>query len=632
MTRKLTLVALIWLVVATFVVPTPFAADERPGAEELYNSAEALYESGAYEEALSRFRAFVLRYYNSPRSDDAYLHIARIFRHQGKCDDALLYLQRIPKNRQTSAARLIDGVCQIELNHDEVGLKQLRSLYRAEFGDADSALLFGTLSRAEKERGRLLSAVAFAWRTLEVPGEHNELLGEVHRVLENQVSEEELKEIRYMFSDSAIGQDAGLQLARRALARRDEATARVWLNMVLTSPEPFPYRTDAESLMSRLDGEVDLQRDAIGVLLPLSGRYKVFGELVKRGMDLALKLHNDTHAPVRFLYKDTQGDPLVATRQMGVLVNEDRVMAVAGPLTGAAAESVGDRAGSEAVPMLTFSQKTGLPQKNRYVFRNSLTAQLQARALARYAVEERGLKSFGILHPENKFGRTFAYLFAREVSRLGGLVIAAESYSEKDTDFRRPIKHLVGLDPDEKQERPKRLSKEQELEDLFVPEEMKLPPVPFEALFIPDYADKVGLVTPQLAFYGLEDTPLLGINGWNSPDLVRLAGRNVEGAVFVDGFFRQSQMPFVKEFVDLYFETYKEEPSILEAQAFDVAGILLDLLDRPKLENREDLRDALNEMQNYPGVTGATSFDRDGEADKILFLLQVKKGSIVQIN
>jgi hypothetical protein len=37
-------------------------------------------------------------------------------------------------------------------------------------------------------------------------------------------------------------------------------------------------------------------------------------------------------------------------------------------------------------------------------------------------------------------------------------------------------------------------------------------------------------------------------------------------------------------------------------------------------------------MKDYPGVTGATSFDFVGEAVKPLFLLQVKKGRIVQIN
>jgi len=608
------------------------AAEHRPGEEELFNDAQMLYRSGAYDEALARFRSFILRFYDSDLTNDAYLTIARILQHQGQCDDALLYLKRIPQAQQTPASQLMQGVCQVETDHLADGLQQLRGLFDAGLEGEDASLFYTTLFHAERDNNRLVPAIAFAWRALRTPGDHGPLLAEVHELLEQRLSEAEVAEVRFLFADSAIGQDATLQLARRALAHKDEASARALLQQLLASSVAFPYHADADRLLARLSGEVNVERDAVGVLLPLSGRYAAFGELVQRGMELALKLHNESHSPVRFLYRDSAADPEVSLRQFGTLVNEERVMAIAGPLTATAAEAVVDRATQERVPLLTLSQKPGLPETSPYVFRDSLTVTLQARALARYAVQEQGLRSFGILYPDNRTGKDFATQFARAVAAEGGLVTAMESYGEKDTDFRRPVRRLIGLDPNAREQRPPKLTPEEELEDLFVPEELKFPAAPFEALFIPDYAERIGLIAPQLTFYGLDNTQLLGINGWNSRDLVRLAGRYVDRAVFVDGFFRYSSYPFVKEFVDLYYKTYKEEPSILEAQAFDVANILLSLLDRPELRDREDLRDALAALRNYPGVTGATSFNAQGEAEKILFLLQVQKGKIVQIN
>jgi branched-chain amino acid transport system substrate-binding protein len=135
-----------------------------------------------------------------------------------------------------------------------------------------------------------------------------------------------------------------------------------------------------------------------------------------------------------------------------------------------------------------------------------------------------------------------------------------------------------------------------------------------------------------LAFYGLEGVQLLGPNGWNDAELPRLTRQFVEGAVFTDGFFRHSDYPFIQEFVENYFNQYGEEPTILEAQGYDTAGIMLTLLNDSRVNSREELRRALAQLQNYPGVTGATRFDFVGEADKILFLLQVQKGTIVQIN
>jgi len=157
-------------------------------------------------------------------------------------------------------------------------------------------------------------------------------------------------------------------------------------------------------------------------------------------------------------------------------------------------------------------------------------------------------------------------------------------------------------------------------------------PPPFEALFVPDYADRISLIAPQLAFYGLEGVQLLGTNGWNDTELPNLARQFVEGAVFADGFFKQSSYPFVQEFTERYLERFGEEPTILEAQGYDVVGILLTLLNDDSVNSREDLRRALAQIQNYPGVTGATRFDFIGEADKVLYLLQIQNGKIVQLN
>ena len=140
------------------------------------------------------------------------------------------------------------------------------------------------------------------------------------------------------------------------------------------------------------------------------------------------------------------------------------------------------------------------------------------------------------------------------------------------------------------------------------------------------------MIAPQLAYYGIEDLPLLGINGWNSPDLLRLAGPFVENAIFVDGFFTYNPYPFVKEFVNQYFARYGEEPTILEAQGFDVANIFITVLSQADVRSRDDLRLALSQLSNYPGVTGATTFNMVGDADKILFVLQVQNGNIVQLN
>lgn len=599
-----------------------------PGIEfQELQRAKNLLAVDRVDEALTALRGFVVRYPNSPQVATANFWLAKIFFQRQEFETARLYLQRIPDPAGTDV-QLLGGLLDVFAGDAARGLAQLRNLPAGELTEAEQ------LSRQQ--------AIADAWLQLKQPLQglislhqisqnfaaeaQQKALSRAHEVLA-ELNDPDLAEIAFMLQGTALGQDAGLQQARRLLAdgRQDAALAQI--RSVVFDPTPFAYRAEAVALLDRLTGQPWLQR-AVGVLLPLSGRYAAFGDLVRRGMELALELHNQGNPPIRFIYRDVGPGPDQAAAEVSRLANADRVMALAGPITGLSAQAAAQQAEREQLPLVTLSQREGLPQVGPYIFRNSLTARMQARALAYHAVIDQGLSSFAVLHPENRLGYEMAEQFAEEVLALGGLVITRESYAEDATDFRRQIRLLMGKDPDAP-DSVTELSEAEQLEDLFVPD---FPAVDFAGLFIPDYADKVGLIAPQLPFYGIDDVQLLGINGWNSPELIRNAGRYVEGAIFVDGFFRSSHYPFVKEFVELFNEKYQEEPSILEAQGFDVANILLALLDRPDVTSRETLRLALNLLKDYPGVTGSTSFDYHGEAEKVLFLLQVQNGRIIQIN
>lgn len=533
-------------------------------------------------------------------------------------------LERVPEAERTPALRLLLGQALLASGKVEAARLQLQAVDPALLSRADQRARLQALARADATLGRSLEALTFLYQLVRLaPDESTAPLQEGHTLLQT-LDEPALGEAAFMFRESPLGLDALLQLAQRAYRGGDQATASRLLTGLLGSTVDFPYRAEAAELYVRVEGKPWLQR-TIGVLLPLSGKYATFGELVRRGMELALAQESGRPTPVRLLFRDIGADPERSAEAVSRLAREDGVMAIAGPITGTAAAAAAERAQQEQVPLLTLSQREGLPQLGNMIFRDSLTPQLQAEALARYAVEERGLTRFAILLPDSRPGQEMADLFTAALRRCGGQVLVRDAYSPDATDFRRQVRLLMGKDPDARDEPPAA----DPLEDLSRPDP---PPLPFQALFIPDYVEKVGLLAPQLPYYGLEGVPLFGINGWNSPELVRVAGPYVEGAVFVDGFFVHSPYPFVRDFVARYLERYGEEPTILEAQGYDVAGILLDILSDPAITSRAALRLALQRLRNYPGVTGATSFNQEGEAEKVLFLLQVKNGKIVQIN
>ena len=583
------------------------------------------YHAGKLNEAAGLLRGFIISQSGSDRINEAYYYLARIHHDLDEPSLALDYLDRLDRNATSPASTLLQARLLLQMGDAARGVDQLLQIDTETWPlqqrqERYLALAEGLMALDEPHK-----ALYFYQQAMVIEGAASprDVLARIYSLLSERFSEAELAEAAFMYQDSPVAYLAMLQLGWRALAADQKERAREWASAAMKAPIGFAYREEALALQSQLSDPSQLQR-AIGVLLPLSGRYAAFGERVKKGMELAMETF-PPHIPVRLIFRDTAGDETIAAQQVAELAISDRVMGIIGPLVGNAAHGAAIRANQERIPLLTMSQREGLTASSLYVFRNSLTAELQVRALVNYAMEERGFSTFGIMSPQTRQGENFAELFRNEVWRRGGEIIAEQSYQTDQTDFRYQVRLLQGLDPDAPDEEdppvdPEAVAAEEE------------PAPPFEALFIPDYSDRISLIAPQVAFYGLEDIQLLGTNGWNDAELPRLARQFVEGAVFTDSFFLHSTYPFVQEFVKNYFNRFGEEPTILEAQGYDIAGIMLSLLNDPEIHSREDLRRALSQLQNFPGVTGGTRFDLIGEADKTLFLLQIQNGAIVQIN
>lgn len=633
------IVCLVLLCVLSSALPmstpsTVIAADGIAAATTEFEQGRQFFQTGHQDRALAMLRTFVQRYPDHPRAAQAYILIARIFSKQKRYSDALLYLERVPSIEQNPEARLLRGYCLIQTGATAAGQAQLKPLLEQSFSPADTQMLLLALADSAVKLQQPLVSLVFLQRALLHAENPAGLLERAHRLLQTRLDDVELEEAAFMWQGTAIGQDARLQLARRALGQQQREKARQLLQMVLASPVTFPYWQETEQLLQRTSIDSWLNRDSIGVLLPLSGRYASYGELVKKGLELAVREHNRTRLPVRLVYRDTAVEGVTADQLVSSLTDDDKVMAIIGPLRGATAEAAVTRAQLEMVPLLTLSQRPGLPQQGNYIFRDSLTAKQQVQSLVRYAIDTQHI-SYSVLYPENRLGEEMKRLFVDEVHQLGGEIVDTVSYPEGTTDFRQQIQTLLWEDhvvePPPKPVDPEAEQPESKTEVEKETPELEYPLAPFHALFIPDYADQIGLLAPQLMFYGIKDVTLLGINGWNSPEMVKRAGRFLGQAVFVDGFFVNSQEPEVKRFVELYRQAYHEDPTILSAQAFDAANMLLPALDDPHIRNRDDLRRRLAGLRGFQGVAGTIGFDALGEAIKKPYLLRVKRGKIVEL-
>lgn len=331
----------------------------------------------------------------------------------------------------------------------------------------------------------------------------------------------------------------------------------------------------------------------VAVLLPLSGQYATYGQRSLNGVKLAFGPQADT-----LVVRDTQGEAGVARGALDELVNDPTIVAVIGPLRSKVAETVAPRAERAGLPMVVLSQQEGI--SGRWVVQPAMTAERQAAELAEYSINGKGLRKFGILYPNDQYGIALSQAFRQQVEQRSGQVVGAVTYDPKQKEF---SVELLSLD---------KWIKDDGL----------------QAVFIPDFASTAIPLAVQLR-QAHPGVVLLGSNGWNDPAALAPAADDIDGAVFVDGFFASSQRRATQEFVDAYRTQYGSTPEILEAQAYDAAKLVAAAL-QSGARSRPQVITALHTPRNFEGAAGTVAVGPNG-IHRQLFLLRIAGGAISEV-
>ncbi|MBW2603613.1 MAG: penicillin-binding protein activator [Deltaproteobacteria bacterium] len=623
----------------------------------LFSQAEKMLQEKSYEKALVRFREYHERFPDAPLADDALMKMGSIHTILGDFEQARRIYQRLvdeyPVSHFVSDARF--EILVTYYNQGEYGdvIEQAPYFLKQKPSRVHIFRTYVLLGDTHKAMSSPKDAVNYYIMAL-CKSKDPEKDGIVKK-LKDAVSGFEPEDIVTLFKQvkddvlkAYLMFQLGLNYAEEE--RYDEA-----LKVLTAFTEKFPEhenRQQAKSLIASINKKSVYSRYTIGCLLPLSGPYKIYGNGALKGVQLAFNQFNtgNRQPSIKIIVKDTASDPVKAVVAVKELFDEN-VAAIIGPVVTSA--SAAREAQNHGIPIITLTQKDNLPEIGEYVFRNFITPGMQVKALVSYAVEALGLKSYAILYPDEKYGKTFMNLFWDEVIAHGGKVVGVESYRPDGTDFADPIKKLVGLyyDVPEELKNIDETANENETEETTenIVETLLLPlgeeseswdmkenegpeaVVDFDAVFIPDAPKKSGLILPQLAFYDVKDTYLLGTNLWHSDSLIDMTFKHAQGAIMPDGFFAESSSKNVKQFVDSYNEIFRQKPGFIEAAAYDTALILFQMVSRSDVRFRSVLKNELKRLTGFQGVTGLTSFDNNGDAVKNLYLLQIRGQRFIEL-
>ena len=147
-----------------------------------------------------------------------------------------------------------------------------------------------------------------------------------------------------------------------------------------------------------------------------------------------------------------------------------------------------------------------------------------------------------------------------------------------------------------------------------------------EVLAVSAFYKESALLLIQARQQGL-NLPVMGGNGFNGPELMKIAGEAAEGALVGSPWFAGRDDPAVQAFVAEYQKRYNAVPNQFAAQSYDALGIMAEAL---KVEGAGDdrarFRDALAAIKDYQGVTGKFSFDENGNPLMDAVVLEIVNG------
>jgi len=600
--------------------------------------AKRLIDAGQTEEAITTLRRFLATSPKPELLDDTYLLLGAALYNAKQYMEALKYLQQLqtefPDSEVTERGKLMQARVHAAMGNLDLALPiltGLRNLSKDDSTKREALRLSGDFYAQKKDATRAIQA----WLdevALGTDDQAEDVRTRIRDLASETTDKKALDQIRDTFPRSFPGDLASLRLIDLYVARGEEHQAIRQIQQFLMNFPTHPQSEKTSELLTTLQAKLKSNQFFIAAVLPLSGKLAPFAGEVLSGIQLAVEANRDRtgSASVGLIVKDLESDNASFLDDFSELLNNDRPLAVIGPLLSKNLPVMAELAERAHIPLITPAATfPNVRRLGNYVFSTALTYQLQAKRIASYAIKEQGFRRFCILHPDTTYGRELARLFAQEVRQHEGEVIAVESYKEGEADVSAQLKRMKAEDlkryglsvPLDQTKLTGKLTK-LDKKVFYTPG--------FDAIFIPGRAADAGIITSQLNFHDMK-VPFLGTNGWNSQDFARTDDSSIDGAVFVDGFFVDSPMPTVQDFVARYKKRFQTNPTLFAIQGYDAAKLVLDAV-RQGASSGESVHDQLLTQPDLSSLAGPAAFGPDGTLNRPLFLIQIKKGRFQQVN
>jgi branched-chain amino acid transport system substrate-binding protein len=418
-------------------------------------------------------------------------------------------LEKCPGSVDEAEIRIQTGSSCIELGFFEEASSILADLTDEDADKPTRAAAYSKLADIDIAKGRFENA-AEKLITVMTLADGSPIAGEARETLSGIIpllSREELAALVSAYP-SLPGMDLILNRSLvMAVEAGDTSTAadlRIRLSN-LESEHPVTPVVEGSEIDTRIDNLSTLRLPAdgnrIGLLCPLTGRFSALGKEFLMGASVAVREAREYGIDtVELVVGDTKSNALETREAALRLIEEEKVSAIVGSVLSSTTITAAQTAQHKGVVLYsTVASEDGIGDIGDHIFQITTGYEVEIAAVARIACTQMKLRRIAVLGANTTGTRRIVSHLESEIDGLGGMLCSVELYEPGSTDFKLSIERMRNTDPD--------------------------------ALFLPSESEDLILILPQLSFYEF-GVQLLGTSEWDSRRLIRMVGRDMEGAVF----------------------------------------------------------------------------------------------------
>lgn len=325
----------------------------------------------------------------------------------------------------------------------------------------------------------------------------------------------------------------------------------------------------------------------IGIASPLTGPQAHIGIDIRNGTQLAVDDINAAGLEIggkkvtlQLVAEDDEANPTKATTVAQKLVDAG-VAGVVGHFNSGASIPASKIYSDAGIPQISPSSTNPsyTEQGFKTTFRVVANDNQQGPVVGRFAVERLGAKKVAVIDDSTAYGQGLANTFQATVTSLGAEVVAREHTTDKDTDFTAILTSIKGKAPD--------------------------------VVFFGGIDPQAGPMVKQMRALGIQ-AKFLGGDGMQTPNFIKLAGANAEGAMASIPGLPKDKMPGGPEFLRKFKEKYGAEVELFAPMGYDAVHVFVDAMKRAGSTDPAKFLPEVGKTK-IDGVIGPIAFDAKGD-------------------